>query len=216
MKLSEHKIIKTLNVLATIALVVYVIGLIAQLFTSSSPSISKAIKSYEVHNIRLEGTQDFAKPGELLKSWFKDNVVVRESNNAVVYLRFRNTHELFSMPALLFQFVYFSYWLFIGILIFNLKMFFASLRKDEIFITKNVYRINIVGFILLLLPLGRWLMQELFINCISSLKLNDSGYVLTNGALLSGTETYCGLIIIALALAFKVGVDIKQENELFV
>jgi uncharacterized membrane protein YidH (DUF202 family) len=133
-----------------------------------------------------------------------------------VYLRFKTYSELFSLSAISFQLVYFIYFLSIGFLILSVKLFFKSLTKNEVFTAKNASFIMSCGIILICLPVMRWLTQELFINCIHKLNLNDSGYYLSNGVALLDTETIIGLVLLAFGLAFKVGVDIKQENESFV
>lgn len=68
----------------------------------------------------------------------------------------------------------------------------------------------------MLLPIMNWVTQGLFINCIASLNLNDSGYSLKNGASLFGSETLIGLALLAFGLIFKAAVDIKEENESFI
>ncbi len=215
MKLSESKLIRNINRLATIVLAFYVIFLLQQLFTSSSPAISKAVKSYEVYNVKLNYfTNKIAE--DPLKSWFHDTVVIQKTDRALVHLRFRTYDQLFSLPALLFQFSIVVYWLVIGVIIALIKMFFKSLTKDNVFTTRNASIIIWGSLLLMCLPVVRWLSQELFVSCIDQLRLNDSKYALSNGEHIIASETIIGLIILTFGLAFKVGVDIKQENESFV
>lgn len=215
MKLSESKVIKNINRLATIVLAFYFIFLLQQFFTSSSPAISKAVKSYEVYNVKLNYFTNKVDE-DPLKSWFNDTVVVQKTDRALVDLRFRTYDQLFSLPALMFQFSIIIYWLIIGVIIILLKMFFQSLTKDKVFTTKNASIIIWGSLLLICLPIARWLSQELFVSCINQLSLNDSKYALSNGEGIIASETIIGLIILAFGLAFKVGVDIKQENEAFV
>jgi len=214
MKLSESKVIKNINRLATIVLVFYFIFLLQQFFTSSSPAISKAVKSYEVYNVKLNYFTNKAE--DPLKSWFNDTVVVQKTDRALVHLRFRSYDQLFSLPALLFQFSIVVYWLLIGAIIILIKMFFQSLTKDKVFTIRNASIIIWGSLLLICLPIARWFSQELFVSCINQLHLNDSKYALSNGEGIIASETVMGLITLAFGLAFKVGVDIKQENESFV
>ncbi|NII82500.1 DUF2975 domain-containing protein [Pedobacter sp. SG908] len=214
MKLSESKVIKNINRLATIVLVFYFIFLLQQFFTSSSPAISKAVKSYEVYNVKLNYFTNKAE--DPLKSWFNDTVVVQKTDRALVHLRFRSYDQLFLLPALLFQFSIVVYWLLIGAIIILIKMFFQSLTKDKVFTIRNASIIIWGSLLLICLPIARWFSQELFVSCINQLHLNDSKYALSNGEGIIASETVMGLITLAFGLAFKVGVDIKQENESFV
>ncbi|NMN36525.1 DUF2975 domain-containing protein [Pedobacter sp. SG918] len=214
MKLSESKVIKNINRLATIVLVFYFIFLLQQFFTSSSPATSKAVKSYEVYNVKLNYFTNKAE--DPLKSWFNDTVVVQKTDRALVHLRFRSYDQLFSLPALLFQFSIVVYWLLIGAIIILIKMFFQSLTKDKVFTIRNASIIIWGSLLLICLPIARWFSQELFVSCINQLHLNDSKYALSNGEGIIASETVMGLITLAFGLAFKVGVDIKQENESFV
>jgi hypothetical protein len=61
-----------------------------------------------------------------------------------------------------------------------------------------------------------WINQELFLNCIAVLSLNDSGYALQNGASLFGSETFVGLAMLAFGVAFKTGINLRNENESFI
>ncbi|WP_055726101.1 DUF2975 domain-containing protein [Pedobacter borealis] len=215
MKLSESKVIKNLNRLATIVLAFYVVFLFQQFFTSSSPASSKAVKSYEVYNVKLNYFTNKVDE-DPLKSWFNDTVVIQKTDRALVHLRFRTYDQLFSLPAILFQFSIVVYWLIIGIIIFLIKVFFQSLTKDKVFTAKNASIIIWGSLLLICLPIARWFSQELFVSCINQLSLNDSKYALSNGEGIIASETIIGLIILAFGLAFKVGVKIKEENESFV
>jgi hypothetical protein len=218
MKLSESRVIKTLNGLATIVLVFYIIVLLIKFFSSGVPNASQGIKWYEVYHVKAEPLTkaNSISSNNGLDKWFNNKVFVSENKKAMVYLRFKTYSELFSLSAISFQLVYFIYFLSIGFLILSVKLFFKSLTKNEVFTAKNASFIMSCGIILICLPVMRWLTQELFINCIHKLNLNDSGYYLSNGVALLDTETIIGLVLLAFGLAFKVGVDIKQENESFV
>jgi hypothetical protein len=210
MKLSENKVIKTLNLLATIALVIYVVMLIVQIL-SSSPKASNGIRDYMMNNV-IAYPKHQVDTVDHLKSWFNDSVIVQKTNSALVSLRFKNYDDLFSPSAILFQLSFYLYIIMIGALILFVKLFFNSLSKDKVFTKKNATFIMVASLILMWLPIMKWISQELFINCIT----NDSNYTFTNGEHLLGSETIIGLVLMALGLAFKVGVDIKQENESFV
>lgn len=214
MRLSESKVIKTLNVLATVALVIFVVVLVVQIF-SSSPKASNGIREYTMFNVitHLKHQEDKV---DYLKSWFNDSVIVQKTNRAVVHLRFKNYDDLFSPSAILFQLSFYLYTLMIGAIILFIKLFFNSLSNDNVFTKKNASFIMIASLIVMWLPIMKWISQELFINCIIHLNNNDSNYTFTNGEHLSGSETIIGLILMAFGLAFKVGVNIKQENESFV
>ncbi|WP_145854722.1 DUF2975 domain-containing protein [Pedobacter suwonensis] len=218
MKLSESKIIKVLNVLATVVLVFYVILLLIKMFSSGVPSASQGVKWYELYHVKAEPIvkAKVIAGNRSLDKWFNNKVLVNENKEAMVYLRFKTFTELFSLSAIGFQLAYFIYFLSIGFIILSIKRFFKSLTLNEIFTRKNATIIILSSIVLICLPIIRWITQELFINCISSLKLNDSGYYLSNGVGILDTETIIGMVLFAFGLAFKVGVDIKQENESFV
>ena len=103
-----------------------------------------------------------------------------------------------------------------GLLILKFKIFFGSLAKDDVFTIKNASLLITCGLILIFMPILDWLNQESLIWCIESLKLNESGYILTNGAKAFTGRTTIGLILFAIDFAFRVGVNLKQENEAFV
>ncbi|WP_316845120.1 DUF2975 domain-containing protein [Pedobacter psychrodurus] len=218
MKLSESKVIKRLNELATIALVFYIVVLLIKLFSSGVPSASKGVKWYDVYNVKAE---KYLKNNEVsannaLDTWFENKIVVNETKSALISIRFKTYSELFSLSAITFQLAYFIYFISIGCIILSVKRFFKSLTLNEAFTKKNASIILFCSIMIISLPITRWLTQELFINCIRKLNLNDSGYHLSNGVGLLSTETIIGLVLMAFGLAFKVGVDIKQENEAFV
>ncbi|RBQ03274.1 DUF2975 domain-containing protein [Pedobacter miscanthi] len=218
MKLSESKVIKWLNRFAGFALVLYIVILMVSIFNSGVPSAAKGIKWYTVFNVKAEEKvkNNAVSINEGLDNWFNKGFLVSETKMSSVSLRFKSYSDLFSFSAITFQLAYLFYFLCIGLLILLVKLFFKSLTKDEIFTRKNVSIIIYSSVILMLLPSIRWITQEFLINCITKLKLNDSGYVISNGASFFGTETLIGLVLLAFGLAFKVGVDIKQENEAFV
>jgi hypothetical protein len=218
MKLSESKVIKSLNQLATIALIFYIIILLIKLFSSGVPSATKGVKWYDVYNIKAEKyiRNNTVSPNNNMDTWFENKIVVNETKRALISIRFKTYSELFSLSAITFQLAYFIYFISIGFVILSVKRFFKSLTRNEVFTRKNASIIIFCSTVLMCLPIARWLTQELFINCIRKLNLNDSGYHLSNGAGLLGTETIIGLVLLAFGLAFKVGVDIQQENESFV
>lgn len=218
MKLSESKVIKALNGFAGFALVLYIIILIVSVFNSGVPSATKGIKWYTVFNVKAEEKvkKSAVSANEGLNNWFNRGFLVSETKMSSVSLRFKSYSDLFSFSAIIFQLAYLCYFLCIGFLILLIKRFFKSLTKDEVFTKKNVSLIIWCSVVLMLLPILRWVTQELLINCINNLKLNDSGYNISNGAGFFDTETLIGLVLFAFGLAFKVGVDIKQENEAFV
>ncbi|ARS39544.1 hypothetical protein CA265_07730 [Sphingobacteriaceae bacterium GW460-11-11-14-LB5] len=218
MKLSESKVIKALNGFASFALVLYIIILIVSVFNSGVPSATKGIKWYTVFNVKAEKKVEkgTVSVDDSLNNWFNRGFLVSETKMSSISLRFKSYSDLFSFSAIIFQLVYLCYFLCIGFLILLIKRFFKSLTKDEVFTRKNVSIIIYSGVVLMLLPFLRWMTQELLINCINRLKLNDSGYDISNGVGFFGTETLIGLVLLAFGLAFKVGVDIKQENESFV
>jgi hypothetical protein len=216
MKLSESKTIKALNTLATIALVLYSIVLLNQLFNSGVPNSGNGIKWYEVYNVKAQPLVKVdSSVGKALGKWFHNKVFVSETKRALVSLRFQTYTELFSYRAVIFQLSYFVYLLSFGFLIFSVKRFFKSLTRNEVFTRKNASIIMMSSLVLMWLPIIKWLTQELFINCIQHLH-NDSGYSFSNGESMFASETIIGLVLMAFGLAFKVGVEIKQENESFV
>ena len=97
----------------------------------------------------------------------------------------------------------------------NIKQL-SELKNNEVFTQKNASTIMFSSLILLWLPIIRYLSQELLLNCIEKLNLNDSGYALANGASLFGAETFIGIALFAIWLAFRVGVEMKKENEAFI
>jgi len=218
MKLSESKVIRGLNGFASFALVLYIIILIVSVFNSGVPNATKGIKWYTVFNVKAEEKveKSMVSADDGLNNWFNRGFLVSETKMSSVSLRFKSYSDLFSFSAIIFQLAYLCYFLCIGFLILLIKRFFKSLTKDEVFTRKNVSIIICCSVVLMLLPSLRWITQELLINCINNLKLNDSGYNISNGVGLFDTETLIGLVLLAFGLAFKVGVDIKQENEAFV
>ena len=182
------------------------------------PSATKGIKWYTVFNVKAEKKveKSAVSTDDGLNNWFNRGFLVSETKMSSVSLRFKSYSDLFSFSAIIFQLAYLCYFLCIGFLILLIKWFFKSLTKDEVFTRKNVSIIIYCGIVLMVLPSVRWITQEFLINCINKLKLNDSGYNISNGVGFFGSETLIGLILFAFGLAFKVGVDIKQENESFV
>lgn len=215
MKLSESRLIRNLDRFATAALIFYVIFILVKVFSTSAPALSKSVKGYDMYGVQVR-VSDKSDPKASLEDWFRNKVVVRKTNIGTVEVRFKTYSQLFSFPAIIFQIAQYLHWICIGLLALGTKYFFASLRRDNVFTAKNGRIIISMGFLLMLLPLLGWLAQELFINCIATLNLNDSGYLLSNGRKFFDSTTLVGLVVIALGLAFKVGVQIKQENEAFV
>lgn len=214
MKLSDSKIIKSLNFLATLVLVFYAIFFVSKLCTSGAPSLSNSVKSYTMSNVIAE--QKDHQLTKTLDKWFNDQTIVQPVNKAKIDLRFKSYSELLHFPAVLFQISQFMYWLLIGFLILCIKLLFSSFNKNEVFTNKNASIILFGALTLIWLPIIGWVTQELFINCIAKLNLNDSGFSLKNGAHLFASETLIGLALMAFGLAFKAGVNIKQENESFI
>ena len=215
MKLSESRLIRNLDRFATAALIFYVIFILVKVFSISAPALSKSVKGYEMYGVQVKVPAN-ENTNASLEDWFKKKVIVNKTNLGMVEVRFKTYSQLFSFSAIIFQIAQYFQWICIGLLALGTKCFFASLRKDEVFTARNGRMIIAMGFLLMLLPLLGWLAQELFLNCIAILNLNDSGYVLNNGRKFFDSTTLVGLVVIALGLAFKVGVQIKQENEAFV
>lgn len=215
MKLSENKVIQALDGLATFALILYILFFIMQLF-NSSPKSSGAIKSYKVYNVRLYKNDKETFKGDKLKSWFNNRVVVQETSRGLVHLRFKSYNEMFSFSAVLFQLSFFVYWFVIGVAIFFAQRLFRSFRRDEVFTLKNAWAIMASSLILISLPVLRRVSQDFFLNCLNTLHVNDSGYTFGNGESLLTSETIIGLVLMAFSWVFKIGVDIKKENESFV
>ncbi|WP_133577219.1 DUF2975 domain-containing protein [Pedobacter metabolipauper] len=214
MNLSQNKTIKTLNFISTLVLVFYSIFLIIKLFSSGAPRLSKSIKEYEVYDL-------IAKPKNLksartLDTWFNSKTIVEPTHTALVAMRFKSYAELFSLPAVLFQLSQLIYWLSIGYLLLCVKRLFMSFSMDSVFTVRNTSLIMSGAVVLLFLPIFRWITKELFINCMIKLNLNDSNYDIQNLTKLIGTETLIGLALLAFGLAFKAGVDLKNENETFI
>jgi hypothetical protein len=218
MKLSESKVIKWLNKLSTLALALYAIVLLISIFNAGVPNATRGIKWYSIYDVKAE-KKDHNKirtTDNGLGNWFNQKVFVSEVKTASISLRFKSYAELFSFSSIAFQLAYLIYFICIGFLVLSVKLFFRSLLRDEVFTRKNSSIIIYSSIVLIFLPVLRWIRQELSINCINNLHINDSGYYLFNGASFFGAETLIGLVLLAFGLAFKVGVDIKQENEAFV
>lgn len=214
MKLSDSKTIKFLNYSSTLVLVLYTIFILTKLFSSGTPLLSHSIKGYQMYDV-IAKDKDQKLPQNLDK-WFNDKLVIQPTHRALVDLRFKSYSELRSFPAVLFQISQVIYWLFIGLIIVCIKKLFMSFNKDEVFTNKNAGMIIFGAVALILLPIIRWITQELFINCITQLKLNDSSYLLQNGTGIIASETLIGLALLAFGVAFKTGVKMKQENESFI
>ncbi|NRF38032.1 DUF2975 domain-containing protein [Pedobacter foliorum] len=216
MRLSDNKIIKFLNSLASVILVLYVFFLVIKLFSSGAPTMSNSTRDYQIYDVIAKNKVQDQVSAQALDKWFNNIVVVQPTNQSLIHLRFKSHSELFSFPAILFQISQLIYWLLIGLIIYCIKKLFNSFNKDEVFTKRNATMILFGAITLILLPIIRWITQELFINCIEKLHLNDSGYLLQNGTGLIGSETLVGLALLAFALAFKAGVNMKQENESFI
>lgn len=214
MKLSDSKIIKSLDLLTTIVLLFYFAFLGIKLFNSGAPAVSNSLKGYAMYDIQAKPNDD--KGVRSLADWFGKKVVVQPTNRALVELRFKSYDELFSLPALLYQVSQLFYWLLIGFLILCIKRLFSSFRKDEVFTTKNASLILWGSAVLMILPVMRSITQHLFINCITKLNLNDSGYLLQKGVGIIASETFIGLALLAFGLVFKTAIDIKKENDSFI
>lgn len=214
MKLSDSKIIKSLNLLINLVMVCYFVFLITNLFMAGAPKASNSLKGYRVYGVQVEKVD--GKSTGTLDQWFNNEVIVQPTNRALVSLRFKSSDDLFSLPALLYQGSQIIYWLLIGFLIFCTQRLFNALRKDRVFTNGNASLIMFGAITLMWLPIMRGITQSLFINCITKLGLNDSGYSLHNGSSLFSAETFIGLALLAFGLAFKAAVDIKKENESFI
>jgi len=214
MRLSESKTIKGLSIISTAIVGIYVIFLIIKLFTPGSPANSTSVKGFGVYNM-------IAKPADLkttrtLEDWFKSSVIVQPTHQAHIEVRLKSDAELYSLSALLFQFSQLIYWLSIGYMILCVKMLFGSFSKNKVFTAKNANIITSGAIAMLTLPLIRWITNELFINLIIELNLNDSNYSIQNQSSIIGSETIIGFALLAFGLAFRAGVDLKNENEAFI
>ncbi|MFB2120861.1 DUF2975 domain-containing protein [Parapedobacter sp. 2B3] len=214
MKLSDSRTIKSLDLLTTIALLFYIAFLGTKLFNSGAPALSNSVKGYAVYDIQAKPHDDSRVRS--LDDWFGKKVVVQPTNRALVDLRFKSYDELFSLPALLYQASQLIYWLLIGFLILCIKRLFSSFRKDKVFTTRNASLILWGSAMLMLLPVMRSITQHLFINCITKLNLNDSGYSLQKGVGFIAAETFIGLALLAFGLVFKTAIAIKKENDSFI
>ena len=214
MKLSENKTIKVLNIISTGILGLYIIFLIIKLISPGSPAASNSVKGFSVYDM-------VAKPKDLkhtrtLEDWFSSKVIVEPTYKAFINLRIKSNDELYSFPSLLFQFSNLIYWLAIGYLLLCVKMLFSSFSKNKVFTTKNANLITSGAIVMLALPVIRWATNELFINLIVKMNLNDSSYAIQNQTGISGSETLIGIALLAFGLAFRAGVDLKNENEAFI
>ncbi|WP_379025298.1 DUF2975 domain-containing protein [Parapedobacter deserti] len=185
-----------------------------KLFNSGAPALSNSLKGYAVYDIEAVPHEPVSVRS--LDDWFRKRVVVYPTSSALVDLRFKSYDELFSVPALLYQVSQIFYWLLIGFLILCIKKLFGSFRRDEVFTTRNASLILWGSTVLILLPVMRSITQHLFINCITKLHLNDSGYSLRNGVGFIAAETMIGLALLAFGLVFKTAIDIKKENDSFI
>lgn len=214
MKLSENKTIKVLNIMSTGILGLYIIFLIVKFFSPGSPAASNSVKGFSVYDM-------VAKPKDLkhtrtLDDWFSSKVIVEPTYKALISIRIKSNDELYSFPALLFQFSYLIYWFAIGYLFLCIKMLFSSFNQNKVFTQKNTHLITSGAVVMLALPIIRWVTNELFINLIVKMNLNDSSYAIQNQTGISGPETLIGVALFAFGLAFRAGVDLKNENEAFI
>ena len=214
MELSENKTIKTLNIISTGILGIYIILLIVKLFSTGSPSASNAIKGFGVYDM-------VAKPKDLkhnrtLEDWFSARIIIEPTYKALISVRLKSNVELYSFSALAFQFSQLIYWLSIGYLLLCVKMLFNSFSRDKVFTVRNAFIIRSGAIVLLILPCIRWVTNELFLNLIIKMNLNDSNYAIQNQTGILDTETLVGLALLAFGFAFRAGVDIKNENEAFI
>ncbi len=216
--IADTYIIRLLNGLATCAFIGACIFLAFKVFSSNSPALSNSIRSYEMSDIRLTNPAKLYRPGgDGLDRWFKDSVIVTPyTDKASVILRFRSKQELFSAPALVFQLSYYIYFIMIVVIIYLIKRFINALAKNDIFIARNIRYLQWVAVLLIALPVIRWITQKLLLRCIEALRMNDSGLEMVPGSSWYSSTTYIGFLVLALALVFKAGRSIQQENEDFV
>lgn len=216
MKISDNKIIKSLNFLATLAIVFFVVFLIFKLASVGAPSSSNSLKGFEMYDVIARPIDTTIKPNDYLDIWFKNKVVVQPTNRSLVHLRIKSYQELFSLPSILFQAMQMITWLLIGFLLICVKKIFMAFSKNNFFSNSNGSIIISGAIVLICLPFMQYITQELFINCVNKLKLNDSGYQLYNGTHYLGPETLIGLVLLAFGFAFKSGANLKRENESFI
>jgi len=214
MRLSENKTIRVLNIMSTGILCLYIIFLIVKIFSPGSPAASNSVKGFNIYDM-------VAKPKNLtnarsLEDWFSSKVIVEPTYKALISIRIKSNDELYSFPSLLFQFTNLVYWLAIGYLLLCVKMLFSSFSKNKVFTTNNAHLITSGAIVMLALPAIRWATNELFINLIVKMNLNDSSYTIQNQTSISGSETLIGIALLAFSLAFRAGVDLKNENEAFI
>lgn len=223
MKLSNNNTAKYLYYFSNVAMIFYIIFLAVNVFSSGIPSSGKGVKAYNVYDVKIapkniETSQSQQTDvSETLDRWFNDTLIIRPvQGKGLVLLRFQSISELFSFPAIVYQISQLFYWFLIGFLIFCIRKLFKSFNNNTIFTDKNASLIIFGSIGLMFLPIMRWITQELFINCITKLNLNNSDYILQNGAHVFSSETIIGLVLLAFGAAFKSGVTLKTENESFI
>ncbi len=223
MKPSNNNTARYLYYLSCIVMVFYILFLASNLFNSGIPAAGSGLKAYEVRNVNIipKDTNSQAKQpknvSQALDHWFKDTLIISPyQGKGLVQLRFQSPRELLSFSSILYQTAQLFYWILIGLLILVVQKLFKSFSNNTFFTDKNASLIVFSSFCLMLLPVMRWITQEFFLNCITKLSLNNSNYVLHNGAHLFDTETVIGLVLLAFGAAFKSGVALRRENESFI
>ncbi|WP_293938335.1 hypothetical protein [Sphingobacterium sp. UBA5996] len=223
MKFLRYKTARYLYYLSRMVMVFYILFLGSNLFKSGIPSLGTGVKAYGIYNVNIipKNTDIYANDqneiSNPLNHWFNDKLIIHPVPlKAFVQVRFQSYKELFSFPSILYQIAQLSYWLIIGFLIFFVQKIFKSFSNNIFFTAENASLIIFSSVCLILLPIIRWVTQELFIQCITNLGLNNSDYILQNGTHFFDTETIIGLVLLAFGAAFRAGDVLSRENESFI
>ena len=210
MKLSNNWLIIVLNAFSTLLLLVAIGFLIHLIVTEYFPFERNGQRTFKVSSLVTE------KPRKMQTPLTKMKIIVQESKVVDISVDLTENYNSRSLLPLFFQILKIISEIFGIITLYLFNLFLRSLYKDEIFTRKNANLLISIGLILIFMPVLSWYSQQILLWGIDSLKLNHSGYILNNNEKLFEGESVVGLIILVIGFVFRVGVNIKLENESFV
>ena len=223
MMFSKSPIIKFLDRIVGAAFLLALLALLIKIFFPGPLIESKPVRVYAVNNISISKSiqierKDFPEYYKKRQEEQQQAVmVVRRDSTGTVSLWFKKYEQLYQPWAILFQLVFYSFYILFVLATFQLKMFFGNICRDQIFSPDSVKRLFLTGLFFICIPVIEKIQGSVFVKTIEELQLNDSGYTFTNdGISIFSFLTVFGIMMIIFSIIFKVGVNIKNENEDFV
>lgn len=213
-QLSDHLFIKLINKAFNILFIISVVFLSCWFIYNFFPKSSNKIQERNVIILK-KNTANF-DANTMLGKWFNDRVIVQSNNRGVVYINLAKQNYTFMDTFFLqtLEYVPFIYF----ILVFYLfKRILNDMKIGNVFSSRNVYRLTIMGFLFLSMPTMYYIKQFFFLDFIRNHHISNLQYSFENGNnLLIGSETIIGVAVLIFAIVFKTGSAIKKENESFI